>query len=210
MEKDYWDSYYAENRLVLQESSFARYIKDRFLEPDKKIIDLGCGNGRDSAFFHNSALDVTGIDFAQKEVEFLNNYYCKSKRINFICADMGNMPDIVDAPFNYAYSRFSLHAIQAEAQQKVLNWVVNNLLEDGLLFIEARSDKDPMFLQGKQISNNENITDHYRRYLNFQDTLTQIKNLGFSIIEADEANNLSVYGEDNPFLIRIVAKLSLK
>lgn len=210
MENDYWDNYYKQNRIVLQESSFAKYITDKFLDSDKKIIDLGCGNGRDSIFFHKNALEVTGVDFAKKEIEFLNNYYRETKGINFIFADMGNMPDVTVAPFDYAYFRFSLHAIKSEAQQKVLNWVINNLLEGGLLFIEARSDKDPMFLQGKQISNNENITDHYRRYLNFQETLMQIQSLGFVIIEANEADNLSVYGTDNPFLIRIVAKLTKK
>ncbi|XWO13855.1 tRNA (cmo5U34)-methyltransferase [Candidatus Hepatincola sp. Pdp] len=210
MENCYWDNYYEQNRLVLKESSFAKYTMDKFLEPERKIIDLGCGNGRDSIFFYNNALKVTGVDFAQKEIEFLTNYYQENKGINFIFADMSNMPDIVDAPFDYAYFRFSLHAIKIEAQQRVLNWVKNNLLDNGLLLIEARSDKDPMFLKGKQISKNENITDHYRRYLNLQDTLTQIKNLGFTIIEAEEANNLSVYGNDNPFLIRIVAKLSAK
>ena len=104
------------------------------------------------------------------------------------------------------YSRFSLHVIGSKGEDSLLNWIFNSLNKDGYFFLEARSDKDDMLNKGSKISNNENITDHYRRYLNFEDIKSKIKNLGLIIIEAVEQDNLSVVGEDNPMLIRIIAK----
>ena len=87
-------------------------------------------------------------------------------------------------------------------------WIAKNITNNGLLLIEARSDKDPMLLQGDKISKNENITDHYRRYLNYEITIKQIESLGFTIIESCEQDNLSIVGKDNPVLIRIIGKLN--
>ena len=33
-----------------------------YIEPNKTLLDLGCGNGRDSKFFINNKLNVVGVD----------------------------------------------------------------------------------------------------------------------------------------------------
>ena len=47
----YWDSYY-NKKIKFKESSFARSVfKYIGKSKNKKLIDIGCGNGRDSIFF---------------------------------------------------------------------------------------------------------------------------------------------------------------
>ena len=45
MDKSYWDTFYAANKGVNEPSLFARWVLEQ-VETDKKIVDMGCGNGR--------------------------------------------------------------------------------------------------------------------------------------------------------------------
>lgn len=57
----YWNNFYSNNGAVLYQSQFAAHILNEF-SSTKKIIDIGCGNGRDSLFFASHGLNVLGID----------------------------------------------------------------------------------------------------------------------------------------------------
>ncbi len=201
-DKDYWNEYYKTHRVNKDSSTFAKYIINKLL-PNKRLIDLGCGNARDSIYFAQHNIEVLGIDYADDEIKYLNENFSKDN-LKFIVQDMGAMGDL--GKFDYIYSRFSLHAISKMAEESLLNWISNSLLPEGLFFLEARSQKDPMFKQGKKISDTENITDHYRRYSDFEEIKEKIINIGLEILEDVESNNLSVFGDDNPVLIRIIAK----
>ena len=61
-----------------------------------------------------------------------------------------------------------------------------------------------MFQKGEKISDNENVTTHYRRYLNLEDN--KIEKCGLKIIYQLESQGLAVYKDDDPMLIRIVAQ----
>ena len=51
MDKSYWDTFYAANKGVNEPSLFARWVLEQ-VETDKKIVDMGCGNGRDLSLIH--------------------------------------------------------------------------------------------------------------------------------------------------------------
>lgn len=63
-----------------------------------------------------------------------------------------------------------------------------------------------MFSKGERISNTENVTTHYRRYLDFEETVNKLEKSGLNVIYQLESQGLSVYKDDDPMLIRIVAK----
>ena len=47
----YWDDFY-KNFLVKKESSFARFVYKKIQTKKRnKLLDVGCGNGRDTFFF---------------------------------------------------------------------------------------------------------------------------------------------------------------
>ena len=63
-----------------------------------------------------------------------------------------------------------------------------------------------MFNNGEKISETENITTHYRRYLDYSKTIEKLENIGLKVIYKIESQGLSVYKDDDPMLIRIVAQ----
>ena len=202
-DKEYWENYYKKNRNPVDASTFARFSLG-FLEKDKKLIEFGCGNGRDSVYFATEGLNVLAIDQVEDELNYLNERYSGLENLLFKSADFTNLDD--SEKFDYVYSRFTLHSIPEEREKKVFEWIKNQLNDDGLFLLEVRSINDPMFNRGEKISDHENITTHYRRYLDIGETIEKIRNIGLEIVYQLEDNDLSVYGDDNPVLIRIVAR----
>ncbi|MDR3289761.1 MAG: methyltransferase domain-containing protein [Rickettsiales bacterium] len=201
--KEYWENYYKEHQLPFKQSSFAEFILN-YLEPHKKMIELGCGNGRDAVFFaERENVDVLAIDQAENEVDFLNKNF-KKGNLRFVTDDFTKLS--IKDKFDYVYSRFTLHSITEEQENNVLKWVNEYLNTNGLFFIEVRSINDDMYNKGKKISRNENITDHYRRYMNIDVFTEKVKGYGLKVVYSVESNGLAVHNDDDPVIIRLIVK----
>ena len=176
-----------------------------YLEKDKKLIELGCGNGRDSVYFSKNKIQVLGIDQVECQIDYLNKEYGNSN-LKFMSDDFTNLDEDIDNDFDYIYSRFTFHSINEKKEDNTLNWIESNIKTEGLFLLEARSIKDPMYKKGKSLSDNENFTDHYRRYMDLKSIISKLEKRGFSIIYKIESDGLAVYKDDDPVVIRIIAK----
>ena len=201
-DKSYWKEYYRKNPNPVDPSTFAKFIIG-FMEPEKKLIELGCGNGRDSVYFAQQKINVTAIDQIEEEMDYLNKKH-SLYNLNFKADDFTNLDD--DTKYDYIYSRFTLHSVNEKAEQRVFDWITKQLNDEGLFFLEVRSINDPMFEKGEKISESENVTTHYRRYLDFNETIEKLENRGLKIIYKLESQGLAKYKDDDPTLIRIVAQ----
>ena len=61
MDKSYWNKYYSKKLGVQEPSSFAVYVLKMMSDGDS-ILELGCGNGRDSFFFAEHGIQVFALD----------------------------------------------------------------------------------------------------------------------------------------------------
>ena len=208
-DKKYWTEYYAKNSKPTNASTFAEFILPK-LDENKNLIELGCGNGRDSIYFVQNKLNVVAVDQVQCEIDYLNENH-KEENITFVCDDFTNLDNtkheiINETDFDYIYSRFTFHSINEKKENRTLDWIENSLSKGGCFLLEARSINDPMFKQGNALSENENFTNHYRRYMDLDDIVDKLESRNFEIIYKIEDNNLAVYKDDNPYVIRIIAK----
>ena len=101
------------------------------------------------------------------------------------------------------YSRFTWHTINEKNESIFLN-KISKLPNLEYILIETRSDKDDLFGVGKKISNNEFITDHYRRFINKNVLVNKIKK-NFKIIYLKESKGFSKFKKEDPCLIRLIA-----
>lgn len=207
-DKEYWDEYYATHSKPNDASTFAEFVLDR-LDEGKTLIELGCGNGRDSLFFSKNGLNVVAVDQVDSEIKFLNENYA-SENITFVAGDFTNLATseedlIKNTQFDYIYSRFTFHSINEAKEDRTLDWISNHL-DGGLFLLEARSLNDPMFKKGDALSDTENFTTHYRRYMDLDKFTDKLEDLGFEILFEIEDKDLAPYKDDNPYVIRIIAK----
>lgn len=52
------------------EREIIRFIEVLNIKPPSKVLDLGCGNGRNSRVLLERGFDVYGIDFSPSAIEF--------------------------------------------------------------------------------------------------------------------------------------------
>ena len=60
--------------------------------------------------------------------------------------------------------------------------------------------------EGEIIIPTERIHGHYWRFIIKDDLLERLENIGFSIVDVVEDNNLAIYKNDNPIVIRVKAE----
>lgn len=69
---EYWNKFYESRPDIEQPSLFARSVI-KMVQKGKSILELGCGNGRDSFYFAKNGLNVTAIDASNAVIEKLQN-----------------------------------------------------------------------------------------------------------------------------------------
>lgn len=207
MDKTYWREFYSRHKIGVEPSLFAKLVYKNYLlesincDTNKyaesnapSLLELGCGNGRDSLYFANNGIDTTAIDQVQEEVEFLNGYAKtlqdskqspQTKNIpRFLCGDFAQLDSFsFQRQFDCIYSRFTLHSVSKAQQDKTLADCLKYCKDGGILSVEVRGEKNSLCGKGKAVENETNAfiyDNHYRRFLNFTQTLQEIKSLRFS------------------------------
>jgi len=204
-DKEYWENYYAQQNIELRPSMFARYVREKVLEDHKLIIELGCGNGRDAIFFANENFDVLAVDQVLNEINFLKNKYQQIKNITFKCADFSTLDS--SRKFDVIYSRFTIHSITEQQENRVIDWAYQNLNKNGKFCIEVRGQKNEIFGKGTQVVNQPNAfiyNEHYRRFIHFEDFTNKLQSIGFNIDFAAEDKGFAPFNGVNEIFIRII------
>ena len=202
---DYWNAYYDKGiREIIQPSKFAVDIADR-LVTGRSILDLGCGNGRDSIFFANKGLIVTAIDASDGIIGKLQDEYRDNENLRFLCDDFVCSSALFVGQYDYCYSRFTLHAINDAQQKELLKNVYNVLKSGGEFYIEVRSIHDPIYGMGEKVGENAyKYNGHYRRFLNIDNLVDECKEVGFNVVYAEESTGFAPFGDDDPPVIRVI------
>jgi SAM-dependent methyltransferase len=209
-EEIYWANFYAHNEYD-EGSTFFGFVNAR---PDTPatVIDVGCGDGRDSVAFALAGRRVLGLDRSHLAVGHATT---KAARVGVGAAVQFDSVDVADraaleaalrgvlevseqAPVAF-YLRFFLHSIHEPAQEALMD-VIDACARPGDMFAaEFRTDRDEA--RAKVHGN------HYRRYQNgpaFGRSLRE--RFGFEVLHEQEATGLSPYGDEDPMLYRVIAR----
>jgi hypothetical protein len=209
VEEIYWADFYA--RTVYTSGSTFFELVDARDDLPATVVDIGCGDGRDSyAFAGAGRAKVTGLDRshvgvrqATKKAEQMGF----GGRLSFSACDVGDAAKLRatlqaarngDEPMAF-YARFFLHSIPEEVQRTLMG-VVSECARPGDYFAaEFRTDKDEAI---EKVHGN-----HYRRFQNgpaFGRSLRET--YGFSPLIEQEGNGFSPYKGEDPQLYRVIAR----
>lgn len=208
-DRDYWNSIYEKKTITEEPSPFAKSIVSDMKTRGVDVLELGCGNGRDSLFFAREGFRVTGIDASDLSIHRLKRIVLNTNT-RFICDDFVKCEAIYSVLYDTIYSRFTLHAINESQETELLTNCVRALKPNGRLYIEARSKKDDLFGLGVQIDRDAYVYNgHYRRFICMENLMKKMTSLGLRIVSADESRGFSKTSDQDPVLIRIVAELCI-
>lgn len=205
----YWNNYYARPDLQHQrESSFARVVRSRLEgHVSHRILDFGCGDGRDTFFLAEPA-SVVGVDTseaaiarcsAEAHVKGLNNP-------SFVAlGERGIKPVIASFRPDVIYARFVLHAMTEKEQDAFLADLATEIGWEAQLFIECRATEDDLEREGVQISTGENFSGHYRRFVEPRQLRAALIQYGWSINRFEVGRGFAEHPSGNPRVLRIEA-----
>lgn len=91
---------------------------EKFLKNKKgKVIDLGCGSGRN--MITNKNIKYTGIDFSLKQLEKAKEYLKDNQmKAKLIKSEVSNLKEIKDNTFDYGLFIAALHCIETPEKRK--------------------------------------------------------------------------------------------
>ena len=200
---DYWNKYYENRQDIVIPSLFAVEIGKQ-LNKSGSLLDLGCGNGRDSIYLYKLGLNVTAVDASDFVIKMLQEKY-NDGNICFICDDFVCSSMIYTGQYDYCYSRFSLHAINEEQEDQVIANVYRVLKPGGKFFVEVRSINDDLYGKGENVGNDSYIYNgHFRRFIKCEILEKKMVNIGFKIEYSREQKGFAPLGDSDPPIIRMI------
>ena len=149
--KYYWNSYYYKKETNKKSSNFSKFVLKK-LKKNKTLIDIGCGDGRDSFFFSKKKIKTLGIDISKQVIEN-NNLIVNKKKMKFLKFENINIAanKSINRKFDYIYARFLIHAVTYKTEKKLILLIKNIKKKNTLVFFEFRNEKDKIFKKGKKV-----------------------------------------------------------
>ncbi len=142
--------------------------------PGKRIIDLGCGAGRDVRHFLERSFSVTGVDLSE---ELLNHARRLCPNASFVNADIRRLP-FPDASFDGVWCCGGMVHMGKEEGTKVIQEAHRILVPSGVFFLSFKEGVGELFQKSKTIPGVK------KRYVFYsEDEMKQILiQFGFSIL----------------------------
>lgn len=218
--KTYWDGFYSSFNLQ-EPSTFAIFLSNELSAIDF-VVDIGCGNGRDTIYlsriFNCSGI---GLDASNSAVNQLTKSAIESNLPNEIKArtfalgvdEINNEMkselrnphrERVGGGATLFYSRFFLHAIDETAESHLWEMLGQLMAEDSsdVVALEFRTMEDK--------SLPKETPQHYRRFIEPSEVSEKLNELGLTLNYEVQGRGLSPYGLDDPFLCRQIYVKSKK
>lgn len=152
----FWNKKWSKAKFI-PHSSFAKMVIEYLNEPpiDQKILDIGCGIGRDSLYFSSFWMNVTAFDFSQNALSFLNDQVLDTGlTIKTVLWDMREY-NFQQEEYDVIYACNSLHYFWQEETIGIINKLKKSLKEWGYIFLRAKSIQDVDY--GKWLKIEENF-----------------------------------------------------
>lgn len=144
---EFWNKKLPKN---LEEASYEPWLKDKLcvLPPEGEVVlDLGCGNGEDTAWLMANGYKVISLDFSDYAVGRVNEI----NNGNTFLFDMSNPEDwksFEDNSFSAIVANLSLHYFDDATTRMIIGEIKRVLKPKGKLIARVNSDEDKEFGAG--------------------------------------------------------------
>lgn len=123
----------------------------------EKILDVGCGHGRDAKFFSDLGYEITGVDLSEKLLEIARK---NAPKAEFYLMDMRNLAFPSDY-FDGIWACASFLHIPKKDSRKTLDEFYRVLKPNGLLYLSVKEGYGEGFVKSAQYGNEERYFAFY-------------------------------------------------
>ena len=213
--KHHWNSYY-QTRSTNQPwsilpSQFAAFIANE-VDPGR-LLEVGCGNGRDSLFFASVGFDVTAADYSSAALELCSSraqqsgHQCKTVELNvYDLSQIARFTKEAGPVFDVVYARFFIHAISEIGERNFWRLCSGILKAGGKCCVEFRTNKDKRAEAGAKISDTERSDGHYRRFISIDEVRQRAEHTGLSASFIAAGTGMAAFRGEDPHVGRLVVE----
>lgn len=187
-----------------------RYVKNNHA----KILDIGCGEGRDCLFLLKLGYDVQALDISEEAIDFCKKKADEKDKDRFHVADV--CTEDFGGKYDFIYSVATIHMlVLRQDRESYLSFIRKHLTNNGYALIlsmgdglietesnimEAFENKKRIHQEtGKELS----IASTSCKMVNFQTFREELRDGGFDIVE----DGLTCIEPDFPTIMYAIVKL---
>ena len=156
----------------------------KYMKPNGKILDFGCGSGRDSLYFKDLGYDVDAIDGSNDLCELASHY----TKLNVKCMNFDDL-NIINYYDGIWACATLLHVSKSEMHD-ILVKIRNALKKDGIVYIALKD------------GNKEEITSEGRFFNYYTKELFELETNKARLVPIDYMNNVSSNVKWNNFILK--------
>lgn len=206
----YWENFYA-HQGAMRPSSFAEFMAPR-LPAGARVLEFGCGHGRDALHFARGGTTVVGADASHEAIAAARRQATEGDlaRAQFEVVDLSDTAAL-DAHLQVqaraaaaagqavvVYCRFFLHAIPADLEARLIDALCRHLTAGFQFAAEFRTDHDEKLKKSFG-------TTHYRRFIDPELLISRLERERGATREFVQIGfGLSVYAGEDPHLCRMI------
>ncbi len=190
--KTYWDKRYSESLDWCLEPSvtakrFLSYIYENCnIEGRFKILDIGCGYGRDSIFIANFLKNshVVGVYMSKVAIRLASSLKntLSLKHLTFIESNILSIK--FRSPFDFVLCHMFIHLFSHKGRTKLYQNIKNLLKQKGLFFFSVPTVYDEEFGKGECLGAYTYRNDRgvIKTFFDKENIITEIQHQGFRVL----------------------------
>jgi SAM-dependent methyltransferase len=186
---DYWNVLYSKDYFFgsgptkLAKLAYS-IIKDK---PIKKILEIGCGQGRDAIYFSQNRYDVEAFDISENAIKFVNNIkqILGLTNLNAFIHDVEKPLPYSPEYFDFVYSNLALQFFDLNILDKVFQNVSKLMKKNSLFFFSTKKKGDKYYKSGNKVTDDAFEYKGITRYFFDSAVLKNLLSNHFEIVKID-------------------------
>lgn len=173
----------------------------------KKILELGCGQGRDCIFFAERGYSITAVDFSPEAIDFVRKT-SKEKKLDNLDALVKNLKEInYVQEYDCVYSNLALQFFNEKELEEIFKRISISLKDGSWFILSTKKPGDKYYQVGEQINPNAYRTKGITRYFFEKDVLINLLSKQFKIEVINGESHVNPDGSSSQWWYAIAKKL---
>jgi ubiquinone/menaquinone biosynthesis C-methylase UbiE len=186
----YWsDMYSRPNVFGTGPTKLAKMANDLIYDKSiQNILEIGCGQGRDSIFFSEKGYSIETFDISENAITFVNKTK-KSfnlKNLNAIVHDVTEPFSYSNNFFDFVYSNLALQFFDIDSLEKIFDNIYRVMKDEATILFSTKKKGDKYYDFGTKISEDAYEHKGIIRYFYDKSVLEHMLEHQFEILSFDD------------------------
>lgn len=186
----YWESLYGKNDFFGTGPTKLAIYANNIIKEQKiqKMLEIGCGQGRDIIYFASKGYNVNGFDLSHNAIAFVEEQKkeLELENIKLMTHDTSKAFSYDTNQFDFVYSNLALQFFDLSTMNNIIK-EISRVMKNGASFIfSTKKEGDKYYKTGKKINENAYQTKGVIRYFFNKESIMELLKKEFNIIEMIE------------------------